>query len=244
MVPRQNRHGDTKDGQEMAQEAPKERVLNELRKRLRERLYEDGRLPPERELASALSASRRAVRDALAKLEDEGIVWRRQGQGTFTEAPPTLGPDDIARLAQRVNPLEIVETRLAIEPMLAHRSALRASLADIEAMKRIAERALHAKNPSDYTRADAAFHRKIAETAGNALLLAMFEMVLLVREKVDWERVRRYYFQHDGARRSFDEHSLILRAIAARDPPATQAAMRSHLDSVSAVFLEMSGSSN
>ena len=137
-----------KDGPKMTQEAPKERVLNELRKRLREKQYEDGRLPPERELASVLSASRRAVRDALAKLEGEGIVWRRQGQGTFTEAPPTLGYDDIARLAHRVNPLEIVETRLAIEPMLAHRSALRASLADIEAMKRIAERALHAKNPT------------------------------------------------------------------------------------------------
>ena len=101
---------------------------------------------------------------------------------------------------------------------------------------------MKAKSPGEYTRADAAFHRKIAETAGNALLLAMFEMVLQVREKVDWERVRRYYFQHDGARRSYDEHSVILRAIAARDPPATEAAMRNHLESVSAVFLEMPAS--
>jgi GntR family transcriptional repressor for pyruvate dehydrogenase complex len=226
----------------MAQEAPKERVLNELRKQLRERQYEDGRLPPERELASTLTASRRAVRDALAKLEGEGIVWRRQGQGTFTEAQPIVGYD-IAKLANRVNPLEIVETRLAIEPMLAHRSALRASLADIEAMKRIAERALNAKNPSDYTRADAAFHRKIAETAGNALLLALFEMIIVVREKVDWERVRRYYFRHDGARQSYDEHSLILHAIFARDPPGAEAAMRNHLENVSAVFFEMTASS-
>jgi len=223
----------------MAQEAPKKRVLNELRKRLRENQSEDGQLPPERELASVLSVSRRAVREALAKLEGEGVVWRRQGRGTFTEAPPTVNYGEIAKLANRVNPLEVVDTRLAIEPMLAHRSALRASLADLEAMKRIAERALKAKSPGEYTRADAAFHRKIAETAGNALLLAMFEMVLQVREKVDWERVRRYYFQHDGARRSYDEHSLILRAIAARDPPATEAAMRNHLESVSAVFLEM-----
>ena len=226
----------------MAQEAPKKRVLNELRKRLRENQSEDGRLPPERELASVLSVSRRAVREALAKLEGEGVVWRRQGQGTFTEAPPTVNYGEIAKLANRVNPLEVVDTRLVIEPMLAHRSALRASLADLDAMKRIAERALKAKSPGEYTRADAAFHRKIAETAGNALLLAMFEMVLQVREKVDWERVRRYYFQHDGARRSYDEHSLILRAIAARDPPATEAAMRNHLESVSAVFLEMPAS--
>ena len=194
----------------MAQEAPKKRVLDELRKRLRENQSEDGRLPPERELASVLSVSRRAVREALAKLEGEGVVWRRQGQGTFTEAPTTVNYGEIAKLANRVNPLEVVDTRLAIEP-LADRSALRASLADLEAMKRIAERALKAKSPGEYTRAHAAFHRKIAETAGNALLLAMVEMALQVREKVDWERVRRYYFQHDGARRSYDEHFVILR---------------------------------
>ena len=132
----------------MAQEAPKKRVLNELRKRLRENQSEDGRLPPERQLASVLSVSRRAVREALAKLEGEGVVWRRQGQGTFTEAPPTVNYGEIAKLANRVNPLEVVDTRLAIEPMLAHRSALRASLADLEAMKRIAERALKAKTPA------------------------------------------------------------------------------------------------
>jgi DNA-binding FadR family transcriptional regulator len=229
---------------EMAPEAPKERVLNELRKRLREKQYEGGRLPPERELASVLSASRRAVRDALAKLEGEGIVWRRQGQGTFTEAQPIGGYGDASKLADRVNPLEIVEARLAIEPMLAHRSALRASLTDIESMKRIAERVLKAKNPVDYARADAAFHRKIAGTAGNAMFLAMFEMIILVREKVDWERVRRYYFRHDGARRSYDEHAVILSAISARDPPAAEAAMRGHLESVSAVFLEMTASSH
>jgi GntR family transcriptional repressor for pyruvate dehydrogenase complex len=107
---------------------------------------------------------------------------------------------------------------------------LPASLADIETMKRIAERALNAKN----TRADAAFHRKIAETAGNALFPAMFEMIILVREKVDRERVRR----------SYDEHSVILSAIFFRDPPAAEAAMRDHLESVSAVFLEMTASSH
>lgn len=62
--PAAERRGHTKDGPEMAQEAPEERVLNELRKRLRQKQYEDGQLSPERELDAALSASRRAVRDA------------------------------------------------------------------------------------------------------------------------------------------------------------------------------------
>lgn len=223
----------------MASQAPKERVLYELRKQLREKHYEDGRLPPERELAGILNASRRAVRHALGTLAEEGAIWRRQGRGTFTGAEPMVTDGEVAKLAHRVNPLEIIEARLAIEPVLANRSAMRASLADIDAMRQIAERALNARNAGDYARADAAFHRKIAESADNALFLAIFEMVIRVRDKVDWDRVRQYYFRHDGARRSYDEHSLVLRAIASRDPPAAEAAMRDHLQSISATLLGM-----
>ncbi len=226
----------------MAVEAPRERALNELRKRLREKHYEDGRLPPERELAGMLKVGRRAVRDALGTLEREGIVWRRQGQGTFTGRQPILGDGEIARLARRVNPLEIIETRLAIEPVLASRSAMRASLADIDALKRIAEQALTARNATDYARADAAFHHKIAESADNAMLLAIFAMTIRVRDKVDWERVRQYYFHHDGARRSYQEHSVVISAIAARDPVAAEAGMRDHLQKISAALLGMNPS--
>jgi len=43
-------------------------------------------LPPERELASALSVSRITVRKALDGLVDEGLLTRRQGAGTFVNA--------------------------------------------------------------------------------------------------------------------------------------------------------------
>lgn len=45
------------------------------------------RLPPERELSKKLGVSRLTLRRALQKLEQQGLLTRRQGAGTFVSAP-------------------------------------------------------------------------------------------------------------------------------------------------------------
>src|SRR6202012_2996242 len=45
----------------------------------------DGRIPPERTLASALGVGRRSVRRALDMLEQEGRIHRHQGRGTVMD---------------------------------------------------------------------------------------------------------------------------------------------------------------
>ena len=57
----------------------KERILNDQ--------FADGRIPAELELAEALGVSRTTVRDALSRLEMEGVVVRKQGSGTFVNKP-------------------------------------------------------------------------------------------------------------------------------------------------------------
>jgi len=57
----------------------KERIVNDE--------FDDGRIPPETELATDLGVSRTTVRDALSRLENEGAIYRKQGAGTFVNEP-------------------------------------------------------------------------------------------------------------------------------------------------------------
>ena len=57
----------------------------------------DGRLLPERELTKRLGVSRRKLRQALALLEEEGMLSRQQGKGTFLRASG-VGAADSAKL--------------------------------------------------------------------------------------------------------------------------------------------------
>ncbi len=45
--------------------------------------FEDGRIPSENDLAADLGVSRTTIRDALSRLEIEGVIYRKQGAGTF-----------------------------------------------------------------------------------------------------------------------------------------------------------------
>ena len=51
-------------------------------------LAKDRRLPTERAFAETFNVGRRAVRRALEVLEAEGLIWRRQGAGTFVGEKP------------------------------------------------------------------------------------------------------------------------------------------------------------
>lgn len=56
----------------------------------RGRIRPGGRLPPEPQLASELGVSRATLRDALGSLEDEGMVTRSRGSGTFLAHRPRV----------------------------------------------------------------------------------------------------------------------------------------------------------
>src|SRR3569623_1106172 len=146
-------------------ESPGSIALDELHRRLMTGHYHEGRRPPERDLAAELGVGRGAVREALAALEEEGLIWRRQGHGTFISTHPMIDEPEIGRLANNVNPLAVVEARLMIEPMLVHRAALRVSKAEIATIVKLAESARTAPDARTYETFDIAFHRKIAEGA-------------------------------------------------------------------------------
>ena len=59
-------------------------VKDSLRKLISEKAFnEAGKLPPEEELARQLAVSRITIRKALTDLEQEGLLLRIHGRGTF-----------------------------------------------------------------------------------------------------------------------------------------------------------------
>ena len=109
-----------------------QKVVATLRDMIEEwRLPDDGRLPTERELAAELGTGRRCVRRALDSLEAEGLIWRKQGKGTFAGQPPDPTGVLAAEIASEVDPMVAMEARLCIEPALAELCALRATGEDV-----------------------------------------------------------------------------------------------------------------
>jgi DNA-binding FadR family transcriptional regulator len=192
----------------------------------------DGRLPPERDLVRTLGVSRRALRRALAALEAEGRLERRQGAGTFVRAAargqgalPFLPPE-------RTTPLEVIEVRLALEPALARLAALRGARWDIARIGELSGETGRARSPGAYEVADAAFHRAVAVAAQNALFLGLFDAVIETIERASYHGVRED--THCSKRKAAfaRQHGAIAEAIAAREPDRAEGAMRDHLAAV------------
>jgi DNA-binding GntR family transcriptional regulator len=67
------------------------RVREEVRDRIRDGRFAEGlQLPPEVELATSLGVSRTTLREALLQLEQEGLLIRRHGHGTFVRSAARL----------------------------------------------------------------------------------------------------------------------------------------------------------
>ncbi|HEY8566046.1 MAG TPA: FCD domain-containing protein [Beijerinckiaceae bacterium] len=213
--------------------------------RLRRMLDEgpgEGRLPPERLLAQELALSRGALRRALDVLASEGRIVRVQGKGTFVGPPPALPSREIGALQGRTNPPEVMEVRRELEPVLARLAALRATGADIDTMRRFARRTAEAGDADARELWDGALHRRIAEAAGNALLLALFDLVDRVRQDPAWRSLRERARSAARLTAYVEEHERLIAAIADRDAAAAEAAMRDHLAHVAeGLVLAMTG---
>jgi DNA-binding FadR family transcriptional regulator len=201
----------------------------------------DGRLPPEREVASRLGVARSEVRKALAVLEAEGRVWRHVGKGTFVTRGPAATPERkpaIAELADATSPPEAMEARLIVEPEIARRAALRATAAQVADLRRLAAAMRAATTWAEYEELDFRFHDLIAEAAGNRLLLEVERLVNGVRRAVVWGHLARRPTGPSPDYHSFDEHDALVAAIATRDRRGAAEAMKRHLDSTARALEE------
>lgn len=191
-------------------------------------------LPTERELAVDFGVSRRAIRRALAVLEAEGQIWRRQGKGTFVGPTPPSAALSFAKLQSRTNFSEVMEARLHLEPALASLAAVRASGEQMAILRRLTERTTRQQGAEQVDAEglelwDSALHRGIAEAAGNRLLLDIFEMLDAIRLDPAWRDLRQRARNSERLSTYSHDHDDIVDAITRRDPVKAATAMRGHL---------------
>jgi DNA-binding GntR family transcriptional regulator len=174
------------------------------------------------DLARRLSVSQTPVREALARLESDGLVVKEPLRGYRTA--PLL---DSAALEQ------LYEVRLLLEPRGARRTAKLATDAQIatlvqanDAMRRAMRGASKAHSYREYrafATEDARFHDTIAAASGNEFLR---ETLARLRAHL---HLYRLYFHGGIAGETLPEHIDVLTALQARKPAAAEAAMAEHV---------------
>ncbi len=210
------------------------RVLMQIRRMIDSGdLPEHPRLPNERELSTRLGAGRRAVRNALEALEAEGLIWRRQGKGTFLGLPPDPAGALVAEIVPASDPLSVMEARLYLEPGLAELCARRATGEDVERLRALADRVAASGDADSRELWDGALHRLIARIADNRLLLTAFSLMDEVRMNEKWQRDRQRARSAEKLALYARQHRKIIEAIEARDGPGARQAMTDHLNELS-----------
>ena len=138
----------------------------------------------------------------------------------------------LENILDHTNPLEVIEVRLAIEPVMARLAAFRTSQAEIKLLQALAAETRAAADPVSYEQADARFHRTIAEAARNALFLAIFDTLHASQRDVGWRRLgeNAHCYKRQSVYAGF--HEEISAAIAERKGDQAQELMQQHLSDV------------
>lgn len=190
------------------------------------------RLPPERELAETLGLTRTQLRTGMRQLESEGVIWRHVGRGTFFGTRPHEGIDEPSRAVSSINPRELMEARIALEPQLARLAASYATSDDLIRLERCVERAVAAPDAPLFQTFDADLHRAVAEASHNTLLVDLFKSMNAVRHRVLWGHLNGDFLTAE-LRKEYDiQHRGFVDAIRRRDPVAAENLMRAHLQTV------------
>jgi DNA-binding FadR family transcriptional regulator len=197
-----------------------------------------GKIPAERQLAARLGVSRGTLRRALAALEEEGVIWRGVGCGTFVRDRTSGQSDDAGIVLDTTNPIEVMEARLVLEPELAGLAALRATLAQLDELDDIIRCGRQADGVETFEQSDSAFHRVIARISGNSLLLTMFDALNAARSGRLWGQLKARSLNPQLMAHYCDQHAVLVRAMRDRDRTGAAHSMRIHLQAVRQNFLE------
>lgn len=209
-----------------------DRVYGDVVNRIIKREFGEGeRLPSEETLASLHGVSRPIVREALAKLREDGLIRSHRGAGSFVCLRPDRAMLEFAPLESLADIQRCFEFRIAVETESARLAALNASPEDRRAISRSLELLeQRIRDNALGVDADFGFHLAIAKATHNRFFS---ETLLSLKESITYgQNLARGL----GLRRPThhlpevqDEHQRIHDSILAGDAEAASLCMREHL---------------
>lgn len=206
-------------------------VFERMLRAIKSGAYEsDERLPTELELAAEFQVSRPVVRDALKRLRDQGLIYSRQGSGSFVRSFGLKEPLGFGQVENISHLQQCYEFRLTLEPEAAAQAALRhdeASLKSIHDALELLRDATHRNRHRED--ADYMFHLAIAQASRNQYFATAMEALkdhIAVGMQFHGLSLK---LTPDGLRDVFDEHAAIFEAIRDRKPDLARERMRNHL---------------
>lgn len=193
---------------------------------------EGSKLPTETALAKNFSVSRPVVREALARLRDDGLVQARQGVGSFVLKRPGSALLRFAPIGSIADIQRHFEFRGAIEPFAAQLAASRRDETALKTIARAIDMLEEAIDANDVTvEADFAFHRAVADASGNQFFATT--LASLEDTAKSAMLLNRQLSLHNPAGRltlMLAEHRAVHDAIGASDPDRAFDAMRTHIE--------------
>ena len=200
-------------------------VFENLREAILEGKLKPGQRLMEVQLAEQLGVSRTPVREAIRKLELEGLVIMLPRKGAYVA---NMSLKDI---------LDVLEIRASLEGLAASLAAERISPEDIKKLEDIAEEFEKSANTSDVEallKKDVEFHECIFKATNNKRLHQLINSL--------WEQVYRfrvtYISDYDSSVSIINEHKLILEAIKKGDTDTAKKHAREHIEKAEQFMIE------
>lgn len=196
------------------------------------------RLPSERELSERLGVSRPSLREAIAELQEKGLLTTRAGAGIYVaDVLGSAFSEALVKLfaAHDEAVFDYISFRRDMEGLAAERAARLASDTDLKVIQTIFDKmnsVSSKRDPADEARLDADFHLAIIEASHNVVMLHMMRsMYQLLQQGVFYNR-QTMFKQRTTREMLLDQHRAINDALQSRDAAGARAAVEAHLSYV------------
>jgi DNA-binding GntR family transcriptional regulator len=212
-----------------------DRVYAHAKSAILARRYAPHDLLTEGELAEAVGVSRTPVREALLRLQSEGLVRLLPKRGALVQPVTPAEVQDVLEVRRLIETFAVRKAVSGARPELIARLT-----AHLQAMRA----AMTARNPATYVEADRDFHAELVAATGNEIITDLYRSLRDRQLRMGVVNL----LGEDGAavdpqrmRTMIADHQAILDAVTARTVRGAEAAVGAHLDRAEALLTRTRG---